>query len=162
MNEWHEDMKRLLMKSGCADTNMVFLFSDTQIAKEAFLEEVSSILNTGEVPNLYAGEDKLDISERCSKGANAAGKNGPSEIFAWYVEQCRKNLHVVNAMSPIGSAFRNRLRSFPSLVNCCTIDWFHEWPAEALQAVANQFLSADKDLEFDDATRLNVVKVMVE
>lgn len=27
-------------------------------------------------------------------------------------------------MSPIGDAFRTRLRMFPSLVNCCTIDWF--------------------------------------
>eukprot|EP00927_Polykrikos_kofoidii_P031997 TRINITY_DN2738_c0_g1_i1.p1 TRINITY_DN2738_c0_g1~~TRINITY_DN2738_c0_g1_i1.p1 ORF type:complete len:3358 (+),score=626.85 TRINITY_DN2738_c0_g1_i1:1049-10075(+) len=162
MNEWHEDMKRVLMRSGCADQLMVFLFSDTQIAKEAFLEEVSAILNTGEIPNLYANEDKLEITEKCSKGANAAGKNGPAEIFSWYVDQCRKNLHVVTCMSPIGSAFRNRLRSFPSLVNCCTIDWFHEWPAEALQAVANQFLSADKELEFSDEIRIKVVKIMVE
>jgi dynein heavy chain len=25
---------------------------------------------------------------------------------------------------------------FPSLVNCCTIDWFTEWPPEALLSVA--------------------------
>ena len=25
---------------------------------------------------------------------------------------------------------------FPSLVNCCTIDWFTEWPADALLSVA--------------------------
>eukprot|EP00927_Polykrikos_kofoidii_P032000 TRINITY_DN2738_c0_g4_i1.p1 TRINITY_DN2738_c0_g4~~TRINITY_DN2738_c0_g4_i1.p1 ORF type:complete len:2178 (+),score=489.64 TRINITY_DN2738_c0_g4_i1:748-6534(+) len=162
MHEWHESIKCLLMKAGCTEQPVVFLFSDTQIVKEAFLEEVSSILNTGEVPNLYLNEDKLEITEKCSKGANAAGKTGPAEIFAWYVEQCRKNLHVVNAMSPIGSVFRNRLRSFPSLVNCCTIDWFHEWPLEALQAVANQFLSSDMELEFPDALRTNVVKIMVE
>eukprot|EP00929_Paragymnodinium_shiwhaense_P087551 TRINITY_DN476_c0_g7_i1.p1 TRINITY_DN476_c0_g7~~TRINITY_DN476_c0_g7_i1.p1 ORF type:complete len:2666 (-),score=827.08 TRINITY_DN476_c0_g7_i1:96-7328(-) len=162
LNEWHEDMRKLLMKCGCDDNPNVFLFSDTQIAKEAFLEEVSSILNTGEIPNLYANEDKLEISEKCSKGATAAGRSGPSEIFAYYVDLCRKNLHIVNAMSPIGSAFRNRLRSFPSLVNCCTIDWFHEWPAEALQVVATQFLSSDKDLDFSDQIRTHVVRIMVE
>jgi dynein heavy chain len=43
-------------------------------------------------------------------------------------------------MSPIGDAFRTRLRMFPSLVNCCTIDWFSEWPDDALQSVAKQFL----------------------
>jgi len=31
--------------------------------------------------------------------------------------------------------FRARLRNFPSLVNCCTIDWFDPWPDEALRAV---------------------------
>jgi len=162
MNEWHEDVKRVLMKCGCQDITSVFLFSDTQIAKEAFLEEVSSILNTGEVPNLYSNEDKLEITEKCSKGANAAGKNGPAEIFAWYVDQCRKNLHIVLAMSPIGAAFRNRLRSFPSLVNCCTIDWFMEWPPEALTAVANSFLMNDKELELEEKIRTNVVKIMVD
>ena len=28
---------------------------------------------------------------------------------------------------------------FPALVNCCTIDWFREWPAEALASVATSF-----------------------
>lgn len=27
-------------------------------------------------------------------------------------------------MSPVGDSFRSRCRMFPSLVNCCTIDWF--------------------------------------
>ena len=35
----------------------------------------------------------------------------------------KKNVHVTLAFSPVGDSFRNRLRSFPSLVNCCTIDW---------------------------------------
>ena len=37
----------------------------------------------------------------------------------------RENLHVVLCMSPIGAGFRNRCRMFPSLVNCCTVDWFN-------------------------------------
>lgn len=36
---------------------------------------------------------------------------------------------------------RLRIRSFPSLVNCCTIDWFSEWPEDALAACATKFLS---------------------
>lgn len=42
-------------------------------------------------------------------------------------------------MSPVGDAFRSRCRMFPSLVNCCTIDWFTEWPQEALLSVAETF-----------------------
>ena len=45
-------------------------------------------------------------------------------------------------MSPIGDAFRNRLRMFPSLINCCTIDWFQAWPDDALEMVANKFLES--------------------
>ena len=41
-----------------------------------------------------------------------------------FIDRVRDQLHVVLAMSPIGDALRTRLRMFPSLVNCCTIDWF--------------------------------------
>ena len=43
-------------------------------------------------------------------------------------------------MSPAGEVFRNRLRMFPALVNCTTIDWFLAWPEKALLTVSTQFL----------------------
>ncbi|RZF38667.1 hypothetical protein LSTR_LSTR003473, partial [Laodelphax striatellus] len=50
-------------------------------------------------------------------------------------------------MSPIGEVFRARLRQFPELVNCCTIDWFSAWPQSALQSVALQFLDEMPELD---------------
>jgi hypothetical protein len=38
-------------------------------------------------------------------------------------QEVRRNMHVVLSFSPVGDAFRERLRKFPSLVNCTTIDW---------------------------------------
>lgn len=48
----------------------------------------------------------------------------PLAMYNYFIERVKQNLHVALAMSPIGDAFRNRLRMFPSLINCCTIDWF--------------------------------------
>jgi dynein heavy chain len=36
----------------------------------------------------------------------------------------------------VGEKLRNRCRQFPSIINCCTIDWFERWPNEALFSVA--------------------------
>ncbi len=49
VNEFHEDLKRLLMQAGAENKPTVFLFSDTQIIKESFLEDINNILNAGEV-----------------------------------------------------------------------------------------------------------------
>ena len=57
-------------------------------------------------------------------------------------------------MSPIGGTFRTRLRKFPSLVNCCTIDWFQAWPEDALEIVAQRFL---EDVELSGDHREGVV-----
>ena len=36
---------------------------------------------------------------------------------------------------------------FPSLINCCTIDWFDKWPSDALTSVAEHFLEDQKMAE---------------
>lgn len=49
MTEWRDDLKLIMRKSTQGDTHGVFLFTDTQIKMESFLEDVSNLLNTGEV-----------------------------------------------------------------------------------------------------------------
>lgn len=56
--------------------------------------------------------------------------------------------------------FRARLRQFPSLVTCCTIDWFNAWPEEALQAVATSFLNELADLEASPAAMTGLVRML--
>ena len=45
-----------------------------------------------------------------------------------FIETCKEYLHLALVFSPVGSEFRRRLRTFPALVNCTTIDWYLEWP----------------------------------
>lgn len=128
VHEWHEDLKTCLRKVGVQGKTVVFLFSDNQIRKESFLEDVNNILNNGEVPNLFTKEERATVCEEMAQVAKAAGKAETNDaVFSCFVERCRKNIHVVLCMNPIGDALRNRLRMFPSLVNCSTIDWFHPW-----------------------------------
>jgi dynein heavy chain len=68
-------------------------------------------------------------------------------LYEKFLSRVQTNLHLVLAFSPMGNAFRTRLINFPSLVTCCTIDWFSEWPAEALRGVANEVFA---DVEFPD------------
>ena len=82
----------------------------------------------------------------------------------------RRNIHLCVCMSPLGEAFRNRLRNYPSLVNCCTIDWFSNWPAEALQSVGLSILrqsdlglgeNEEKTVEMFKTIHMSVEKMSV-
>ncbi|KAJ8926978.1 hypothetical protein NQ314_020603 [Rhamnusium bicolor] len=110
VTEWREDVKTILRKASATDQHGVFLFTDAQIKEEAFLEDISNLMNS-----------------------------------------VREQLHLILAMSPIGDSFRTRIRKFPALVNCCTIDWFQSWPEDALLAVAERFLG---EIELVDRERL--------
>lgn len=46
---------------------------------------------------------------------------------------------------------------FPSLVNCCTIDWFEKWPEDALLSVAQNTLAKIGEADLID----NLSKICV-
>ena len=139
--EWHDDLRSLMKLAGEQNKKTVFLFSDTQINHEFFVEDISNILNTGEVPNLMQAGDLGPIFETIGGRARAAGCDaGKDAMQNFFFSEVRKNLHCVLCFSPVGEAFRERLRKFPSLVTCTTIDWFSAWPTDALRGVAVEFL----------------------
>lgn len=161
MFDWREDIKSMMNKAGVANKPTVFMIDDTQLVKESFLEDINGILNTGEVANLFNSEEMSAVMESLSKACAEEGVNSgsPAEVYNFFISRVRTNLHLVICLSPIGEAFRTRLRMFPSLVNCCTIDWFTEWPEEALRSVANFFLES---VELEDHVKQGVVDVCVD
>uniref|UniRef100_A0A8C3GR01 Dynein axonemal heavy chain 1 n=1 Tax=Cairina moschata TaxID=8855 RepID=A0A8C3GR01_CAIMO len=141
MTEWRDDIKKIMMKAGLESLPKTFLFVDTQIKNESFLEDINNLLNSGDVPNIYSPDDQEQIMTAMKPVVRELGQQPTkANLMAAYTGRVRSNIHIVLCMSPIGEVFRARLRQFPSLVNCCTIDWFNEWPAEALQCVASSFL----------------------
>uniref|UniRef100_A0A8C3ERS2 Dynein axonemal heavy chain 1 n=1 Tax=Corvus moneduloides TaxID=1196302 RepID=A0A8C3ERS2_CORMO len=142
MTEWRDDVRKIMMKAGLQSLPKTFLFVDTQIKSESFLEDINNLLNSGDIPNIYNPEDQDQILTAMKPIVRDLGQQPTkANLMAAYTARVRSNIHMVLCMSPIGEVFRARLRQFPSLVNCCTIDWFNEWPAEALQSVASSFLS---------------------
>jgi len=138
--EFHESLKAVLFKAGCGEDPVTFLFNDTQIVCESFLEDINNLLNSGVVPNLFQPED---IEQILAALRPIATESGAAALMNLFTERVRQNLHIVLAFSPVGALFRGRCRMFPSLVNCCNIDWFDPWPNDALYSVAQFFLCKD-------------------
>ncbi|XP_070785989.1 dynein axonemal heavy chain 2 [Enoplosus armatus] len=139
--EFREDMKRLYRLTGVDNKPTVFLFNDTQIVDESFLEDINNILSSGEVPNLYKQDEFVEVCNALSESARKDNVvETPDSLFSYLIERVRNNLHIVLCMSPVGEPFRNRILQYPALVNCTSIDWFCEWPRDALLEVAERYL----------------------
>ena len=153
LTEFREDIKSLYKKSGIDGQPVTFLFTDNQIADESFVEDVNNILNSGEVPGMYTSDEKekciADIRQWCDDQGMQLSRDG---LYNAFIDRVRDNLHIVLCMSPVGEAFRARCRQFPSLINCCTIDWYSEWPEDALLSVSEQYL-ANVKLESDEINK---------
>jgi dynein heavy chain len=57
------------MKSGGEGKQSIFIISDNEIKEESFLEDVNMILNTADIPNLFAADEKAEIIEKMQTAA---------------------------------------------------------------------------------------------
>ena len=142
--EFREDVKNLYRLAGCSNKPTVFLFDETQIVSEVFLEDINNILTSGEVPNLFPKDEITGVLDAVRPDAKKVGMGDTQDqLYAFFQERVRNNLHIILCLSPVGESFRERVRMFPGLVNCTTIDWFTEWPEDALYEVATKQLEEE-------------------
>jgi dynein heavy chain, axonemal len=155
--EFREDLKNLL--SLLTEGPVVFLFTDAHVLEEGFLELINNLLTIGMVPALFDEEEKKNMSDKIKDEAKKAGVQETKEdLWNYFVEKTRNNLHIVLAMSPAGSTLRIRCRNFPGLISSTSIDWFFNWPKEALVSVADFYL---KDTELPSENRGEIVSHIV-
>jgi len=100
---------------------------------------VNNVFNSGEVPNLWENEEKDEINKEMQEEAD---RLGIEDKYKFFVQRIWDNLSIVLCLSPVGESLRKRLRMFPALVSCCTIDWFDPWPDDALLSVAKKFMGS--------------------
>lgn len=59
--DWNDDLKGMYKTLGVDNKKVVFTFSDSEIKADYFIEDISNMLNVGEVPGLYTQEEKDEI-----------------------------------------------------------------------------------------------------
>lgn len=144
--EWQQDLRTLLRRVGTQRRPTVFFLSDAQVAdaglREGMLEDLSCLLLQADFPVTFGEEETDDILKAMEEVADALMWADRSSRGLWqlFVRQCHLHLRIALSMVPLGGSFHARLFRLPSLINCCTFDWFFEWPPNAFVTVARASL----------------------
>ncbi|XP_042198221.1 dynein axonemal heavy chain 9 isoform X3 [Callorhinchus milii] len=135
------DLANLYLKAGMKNIGTVFLMTDAQVADEKFLVLVNDLLASGEIPDLFPDDELENIINGVRNEVKGQGLMDTREnCWKFFIDRVRKQLKIALCFSPVGNKLRLRSRKFPAVVNCTAIDWFHEWPLEALESVSLRFL----------------------
>lgn len=74
----------VLKNAGVKGLKTVFIITDTQIKEESFLEDIDSVLNSGEIPNIFAADEKQEVLEVCLEILF----NIPFQLFHQFSAKC--------------------------------------------------------------------------
>ncbi|XP_071672845.1 dynein axonemal heavy chain 9-like isoform X12 [Patagioenas fasciata] len=153
------DLANLYLKAGVKNIGIVFLMTDAQVADEQFLVLVNDFLASGEIPDLFPDDEVENIINSVRNEVKGRGLVDSRETcWKFFIERVRRQLKVVLCFSPVGSKLRVRSRRFPAIVSCTAIDWFQEWPQEALESVSLCFLQETETVE--DSVKDSISKFM--
>lgn len=106
-SSFYDDIRKMYFQAGALMQQTTFLFNDTEIIHEEFLEDINNVLNSGDVPNLFTGDDYEKVITTISEAAKRAGQSGTRDIiYDYFIKLVRANLHLALCMSPVGDSFR--------------------------------------------------------
>nr|XP_058139450.1 dynein axonemal heavy chain 9 isoform X3 [Dasypus novemcinctus] len=142
------DLASLCLKAGVKNISTVFLMTDAQVADERFLVLINDLLASGEIPDLYSDDEVENIINSVRNEVKSQGLvDNRENCWKFFIDRIRRQLKVTLCFSPVGNKLRIRSRKFPAIVNCTAIDWFHEWPQQALESVSLRFLQNTESIE---------------
>ncbi|XP_074120841.1 dynein axonemal heavy chain 9 [Sminthopsis crassicaudata] len=142
------DLANQCLKAGVKNVSSVFLMTDAQVADERFLVLINDLLASGEIPDLYSDDEVENIINTLRNETKSRGLFDSREnCWKFFIERVQRQLKVILCFSPVGNKLRVRSRKFPAIVNCTAIDWFHEWPQQALESVGLRFLKNMKNID---------------
>lgn len=128
-----DDLKIVCRLTGCEGKSVTFLLTDSEIRDESFLGYINALLTSGEIPGLFPKDEVLAIISELRPLMQAEKPDVPDSqenVWKFFLERIRRNLHMVLCFSPVTNAFRTRSLKFPALFSACTIIWLNPWPKQ--------------------------------
>ncbi|KAG1662035.1 Dynein heavy chain, cytoplasmic [Nymphon striatum] len=141
--DFDEDLRVVLRRSGCKDEKISFILDESNVLDSSFLERMNTLLANGEVPGLFEGDEYTTLMTQCKEGSQREGLmlDSNEELYKWFTHQVMKNLHVVFTMNPSAEGLKDRAATSPALFNRCVLNWLGDWSDEALFHVGKEFTS---------------------
>ncbi|KAK3324626.1 dynein heavy chain, N-terminal region 1-domain-containing protein [Cercophora scortea] len=146
--DFDEDLREVLRRSGCKGEKICFIMDESNVLDSGFLERMNTLLANAEVPGLFEGDELAALMTACKEGAQRQGLllDSQEELYKWFTGQIVKNLHVVFTMNPPEDGLSSKAATSPALFNRCVLNWFGDWSDQALFQVGHE-LTHSVDLD---------------
>ena len=146
--DFDEDLRDVLRRSGCKGEKICFIMDEANVLDSGFLERMNTLLANAEVPGLFEGDEFAALMTACKEGAQRQGLllDSQEELYKWFTQQIVKNLHVVFTMNPPQGGLASKAATSPALFNRCVLNWFGDWSDQAFYQVGTE-LTQSLDLD---------------
>ena len=141
-------MLRMAFKSAIfTSRHVVILAPIPHECPDAIMEDINSLLGSGMLPFLFNADQTSEFiremkllpqfAEYQDEMEHADSFDAfPYPVYRSMVKSVQKNIHLIVSFSSAGIVYYERIRKYPALATCMSVDWFDLWLPQALKSVA--------------------------
>ncbi|XP_044764010.1 dynein axonemal heavy chain 1-like [Coccinella septempunctata] len=136
---WHNTFKQVLIHSGGGGKTTAMYLNEEHLIHQFILQDFNSFLQNGDIMDLFEIEEEPLVLNMVRLDAQCGNPNlniSSHDVYTFFIERCRRKLHIFFSLNCEPSTIEMRTQLFPSLVKYCTPIWFNEWSDEALCDIA--------------------------
>ena len=146
MHAFRAEFRGIVTRCAVEEMRVCLLIEEHQLATgaQAILDDVSSILTSGEVSGLFAASDMEAMTTALK--ARQVNVNGQAALSQYIKTQLARNLRIAVILDPTTKGFADRMASQPALLSHCHAVHVDDWNAEEMERVCGALLSKELDV----------------
>lgn len=157
LNKWRQNLKCVVKICGGIGKQCTF-FIPARYIKDSYYEDISSLMTTGEVPQLISSDERQIIVEIARLPAQNGDRNleiSINEVMNYFFNNCQEKLHFILYYNLSNcNNLRRQLQLFPALIKHSFIDYFMPWSLEAFLQLGNKFI---KDISVGSVPKEKII-----
>jgi dynein heavy chain len=130
---------------GIEQRHVTLLLSDADLANDELIEDVTTLLGSCDIPNLFPTEQREKLTSAVLDAVRSTTALSRQEAYQLFLTRVQANLHVT-LCCPLDDAFHRRCVQFPALVTRTNVSWVDAWTDAELNFIAQRLF---EDQGFD-------------
>ena len=144
--EFSETLKSICREAGVKGLVVAVMITEPLLASSYVMHIVNSMMSGGGMGGLFSKNEKEQMCQAVKAEVRRSGEMDTAEnCWAHFNKEVLRNIHIVCTVSPASKIFRQQFVRYPSLIRRTTRIHILPWNAEALNSVAQSFVSLLKE-----------------
>jgi dynein heavy chain 2 len=136
---FYSDLKLAVTGAGVSNEISLLIIDDQHVYDAQVLENINSLLCSGEISDLFSNEDLESIYTTLKDEYSTSGFFGT--IHEFFICRLKKNLHIAVVLDVGNETFLSNCQANPALYSQCQMIWKNDWNPYSEKVISNEMLA---------------------
>jgi dynein heavy chain, axonemal len=141
--EFSETLKSMCRDAGVKGLVVAVMITEHLLASSYVMHVINAMMSGAGMGGLFSKNEKEEMAHAVKAAVRRSGEMDTSNnCWSHFTSEVMRNIHIICTVSPSSKIFRRQFTRYPALIRCTTRIHVLPWNSDALNSVAESFVSS--------------------